>query len=250
MNQTSSSINERPSLKESSGWFAAGNAFRKALAMLSDGAFRLFAHICLEADRRTGRFQATHKELAATLGKSKRAIGTYVAELESKGVCLLKPGKNQFAATVFAISESFWPYHRAGCEAEIPAQKSYIKTVREIFLSLGCANGNFGAADEAAALQLYKRSIPLNVIEEAMLVGACRKYNAWIQDQAMEPIRSLNYFSSLIAEIREKPFPPGYSEYLHKKVKLLADAWEESEEREKKAPKGGCSDMASREIAQ
>jgi hypothetical protein len=241
MDPISPSTNKRLSLREPTGWFAAGNAFRKALGLLSDGAFRLFAFICLEADRRTGCFQATHKELATALGKSKRTIGTYVAELESKGVCLLKPGKNQFAATVFEISGSFWPYHRARCEAEIPAQKSYIKAVRKIFLSLGCVNGSFGPADEAAALQLYKRSIPLNVIEEAMLVGACRKYSAWIQDQAMEPIRSLNYFSSLIAEIREKPFPPGYSEYLHKKVKQLADAWEESEEMEKKAPKGGCS---------
>ena len=41
------SKSERMSLKETTGWFAAGNAFRKALGLLSDGAFRLFAHICL-----------------------------------------------------------------------------------------------------------------------------------------------------------------------------------------------------------
>jgi len=46
-----STENERLSLKESSGWFAAGASFRRALTVLSDGAFRLFALICLEADR-------------------------------------------------------------------------------------------------------------------------------------------------------------------------------------------------------
>jgi hypothetical protein len=243
-------MNDRISLKEPTGWFAAGKTFRKALGLLSDGAFRLFAYMCLEADRKTGRFKATHKELAAALGKSKRAIGTYVAELESKGICLLKPGKNQFAATVFEISEAFWPYQRAGCDPEMLAQESYVKSIRETFLSLGCVNGNFGAADEAAARQLYKRSIPLSVIEEAMLVGACRKYSSWFEDQALEPIQSLNYFSSLIAEIQEKPFPPGYSEYLHKKVKQLEETWKESKEMEKEARKEGYPDMASKEIVQ
>src|SRR6266508_260793 len=48
-NQTFPPKNERLSLKEPTGWFAAGDAFRKALASLSDGAFKLFAYLCLEA---------------------------------------------------------------------------------------------------------------------------------------------------------------------------------------------------------
>jgi hypothetical protein len=70
--------NERLSLKQPNGWFPAGDPFRRALTILSDGAFRLFAFLCLEADRRTGRFHTTHKELALALGKSKRAIGAYM----------------------------------------------------------------------------------------------------------------------------------------------------------------------------
>jgi len=243
-------MNERLSLKNPTGWFAAGSAFRKALVLLSDGAFKLFVHICLDADRRTGRFQATHKELALALGKSKRAIGTYVAELESKGICLLKPGKNQFSGTVFEVAESFWPYHRTGNESETLVQESYIRSIREVFLNLGCVNGNFGAADEATARELYRCGIPLAVIEEAILVGACRKYSSWFQGQALESIQSLNYFSSLISEMQGKPFPPGYSEYLRKRVKQLADAWNQSQKSEDAARKGGCLDMASKEIVQ
>lgn len=243
-------MNERMSLKEPTGWFVAGNAFRKALALLSDGAFRLFAHICLESDRRTGRLQATHQELATALGKSKRAIGAYVAELESKGVCLLKPGKNQFAATVFEISDSYWPYHRAGNGFESLKQKAYIESIRKCFSTLGCGSGNFSAADAAAACELHRRGIPLAVIEEAILMGACRKYSSWLQGQSLEPIQSLAYFSSLIAEIQDKPLSPGYSTYLHTKVKQLAEAWNEVMKSTNTTRKGGCPDMTSREIVQ
>jgi hypothetical protein len=43
-----------PGLKQPSGWFAAGAAFRQALTLLSDGAFKLFAYLCLQAKRQTG----------------------------------------------------------------------------------------------------------------------------------------------------------------------------------------------------
>ncbi|SRR6266496_5065270 len=237
--------NERLTLKEPTGWFAAGDRFRKALTSLSDGAFRLFAFLCLEADRHTGRHQATQKELAGALGKSRRIIGSYVAELEAKGICTVQPGR-----TVFEIADPYWPYHRPDSCPEPPEQKAYVESVREYFLALGCGSGKFGAADADAARDLQRRSIPLAVIEEAMLMGACRKYSSWFEGHALEPIRSLRYFDSLIAEIQEKPFPPGYSGYLRKKIKQFAEMWNESVKSAKQSPGGGCGGMSSREIVQ
>jgi hypothetical protein len=100
-------------LKEASGWFAAGDSFRRALTELSDGAFKLFAYICLEADRRTGRLLMTQTELAQVLGKSRRIIGAYVAELQAQGVCCVRTGRNQFARTVFEVCDAYWPYKRS-----------------------------------------------------------------------------------------------------------------------------------------
>lgn len=80
-NQAINAREESPCLKEPSGWFAAGASFRRALLTLSDGAFKLFAHLCLEADRRTGRCEAVHAELAKAVGKSRRIVGKYIAEL-------------------------------------------------------------------------------------------------------------------------------------------------------------------------
>ena len=248
--QTFPSTNERLSLKKATGWFAAGDAFRKALDLLSDGGFRLFAYVCLEADRRTGCFRATHKELATALGKSKRAIGTYVAELEARGVCHVKAGKNQFAWTIFEISDSFWPYHRVVSDFESPEQKAYVESVRESFLALGCGSDKFGIAEAAAACDLYRRGIPLAVIEEAMLMGACRKYTSWLEGRATEPIRSLSYFEPVIAEIQETPLPPGYTAYLRKKVKELTETWNASAKLGRPAQGGGYPDMPSPEIVQ
>ena len=244
------STNERLRLKQATGWFAAGDAFRKAMTLLSDGAFRLFVHLCLEADRRTGRYRTTHKKLAIALRKSKRAIGTYVSELETERICLVRPGKNQFADTIFEITDDYWPYHRASNGIEAPEQETYITSVRDCFLALGCGNGKFGAADVATARNLQRRRIPLAVVEDAMLLGASRKYMSWFEGKAPQPIQSLTYFKEIIAEVQDKPFPPGYSAYLRKKVRELAESWSEAVKSGKVAPTGGCPTMPSDEIVQ
>jgi hypothetical protein len=230
-------VNERLSMKQTTGWFPAGDPVRKALAVLSDGAFRLFVFLCLEADRRTGRFQTTHKELALAMSKSKRAVGSYIAELEARGICSVSPGKNQFAHTIFQISNSYWPYHRSDDCSKSPEQKAYVESVRACFLSLGCASGKFGAADAADAKGLQQRDIPLALVEDAMLMGACRKYSSWFEGNALEPIRSLRYFDQLIAEIQQEPLPQGYTAYLREKLRQLSALWDQSLKSEPQARK-------------
>ena len=215
-------------LKQAGGWFAAGTACRKASSLLSDGAFKLFFHLCLEADRHTGSLQVTHKELATALKKSKRAIGTYVAELESKAICSVQRGTNQFAATTFTIADSYWPYLRPDRHSDSPEENAYVTSVREWFLSLGCVSGKFGAADVEITRQMHRRGIPLAVVENAMLLGACRKYGSWLLGQALEPILSIRYFEALVTAIQKESLPPGYSGYLRKKIRQLTEMWNES----------------------
>jgi hypothetical protein len=215
-------------LKDSWGWFAAGAGFRKALTLLSDGAFKLFAHLSLEAGRTTGRIAATHKELAAALNKSKRSIGSHVAELQARAVCNVYPGKNQFASTVYEIADPYWPYHRTKSCSDAPEMDAYVQSVRECFEALGCVTAKFGAAGIQAARRLQQRAIPLAVIQDALLLGASRKYIAWLNGAPPEPIRSLAYFEPVIAEIQETPLPPGYSAYLRREIQQLAIQWHES----------------------
>jgi len=242
-------MKERLSLKQTTGWFPAGDAFRKALSILSDGAFRIFSYLCLEAERRTGRFQATHKELALAMGKSKRSIGSSIAELEARGICNVRTGKNQFAHTTFEIADSYWPYHRTSCTVS-PEQETYVDAVRKRFLELGCGNAQFGAIEIAAARDLQRRGVSLAVVEDAMLLAASRKYMSWFEGNALEPIQSLDYFNDVIAEIQNKPFPPGYSAYLRKKVGEFADSWSAAFKTGKAAKRAGCPTIPSKEIVQ
>src|SRR5258707_11070946 len=99
-------------LKEARGWFPAGDCVRRARAVLSDGAFKLYVSISLDADPRTGRFEATHKELAGLLQKSKRVVGVYVREVQTKAVCRVQRATNQHSRTVFEVCDQYWPYHR------------------------------------------------------------------------------------------------------------------------------------------
>jgi len=232
-------------LKESSGWFAAGNSFRKALSLLSDGAFKMFFYICLEADRRTGRYEAVQKELAGALCKSRRIVGQYIRELECKRVCNVRHGKNQYARTCFEIRDEYWPYTRI---TDTTPRNAYVDSIKNGFIALGCTTGKFTARDAKIADQFQRRHIPLELVQDAMLMGACRKIISLLNGSSGEPIASLAYFEGLIAEIRERPIPVDYREYLRKKAEQLRTAWAKTSADLLK--KRGCLDMGCPEIIQ
>lgn len=158
------------------------------------------------------------------LRKSKRAVGVYVAELSEKGVCKIRRGENQYAATSFEICDSHWPYERGG-PGEGCDSGDYVAAVRNFFLALGCTRGGFSAADARVARELERQGVALQVVEDALLMGACRKYASWLEGTASAPIGSLKYFSNVIAEVQSQPLPPGYGAYLRRKMKKFAATW-------------------------
>jgi hypothetical protein len=233
-------------LKEPSGWFAAGDSFRRAILGLSDGAFKLFAHLCLEADRRTGRFEAVHAKLARAVGKSRRVVGKYIEELQQKGVCTVRSGKNQHARTCIEIRDEYWPYHR---NPEVKDLNSdYVEAIKSSFVSLGCTTGRFSARDVQLAQDLQGRRISLDTVQDALLVGAVRKYISWLNAGSAQPIGSLAYFAALVTELQERPLAGDYREYLRRQLVKLAEDW--ARESAKVPPKGGCLDMPCPEIVQ
>jgi hypothetical protein len=234
-----------PSLKESTGWFAAGNSFRRALPLLSDGAFKMFSYLCLEADRRTGRYEAVQTQLAGALRKSRRIVGQYIRELECKRVCNVRHGKNQYARTCFEIRDEYWPYTRI---TDGTPRNAYVDSIKNSFIALGCTTGKFTARDAQIADQFQRRHIPLELVQDAMLMGACRKLISLLNGSSGEPITSMVYFESLIAEIRERPIPADYREYLQKKAEQLRTAW--AKRSADLLKKRGCLDMGHPEIIQ
>jgi hypothetical protein len=70
--------------------------------------------------------------------------------------------------------------------------------------------------------------VALQVVDDALLIGDCRKYASWLEGRESAPIGSLKYFSSVIAEVRSQPVAPGYKAYLRGKRQKLAETWDRS----------------------
>jgi hypothetical protein len=230
--QNPMSVDRRLRLKKPNGWFPAGENFLQAMTQLSGGAFKLFVYLCLNADRQTAAHSIGQRSLASAIGKSKNATEEYIAELKTKGFCSVHPSRIPYVGTSFRISEKYWPYQSANGKPAEDDSNDYVHSVRALFLGLGCTSGRFGPPEESQARNLEKRGVSLQELEDAMIVGACRKYVSWLSNGPSDPIASLHYFESLIEEIRERPFPPGYRDYLRMEVRKLATQWERSRERE------------------
>jgi hypothetical protein len=68
-------------LKQPTGWFAAGREVTQALNLLSDGAFKLFMWICLNADRGLGAIRLEPSQVAGILGNTEAEIRANLRDL-------------------------------------------------------------------------------------------------------------------------------------------------------------------------
>jgi hypothetical protein len=209
-------------LKQARGWFPAGDAFLQAMTVLPDGPFKLFVFLCLNADRQTASCQSTYQRLATGIGKSRHTVESYLAELKAKGLCTLVGSRMPYVGSTIRIADEYWPFMTAGNDCGTQGAESYVDSVRRLFTSLGCTTGRFGPSEERLAGDFERKGISLAVIEDAMLIGACRKYVSWLNSGPSAPIASLHYFEAIIEEVQERPFPLGYREYMRQQVEKLA----------------------------
>ena len=215
-------------LKKTSNWFAAGEAFLKAMEILSDGAFKLFVFVCLKADRHSATYRTRSDQLAHALRKPLDTIESSLAEMERKKVCSIVSNTKSDRECLFRIEDEFWPYHSSGSPSAGQDVTDYVAAVRQLFLDLGCTSGRFGSSEETQAKSLEKRGIPLDIVRDAMIMGACRKYISWLNNGYAEPISSMAYFESVIGEFLRCPPLADYREHLPSELKRLTQQWSRS----------------------
>jgi hypothetical protein len=211
-------------LKQPTGWFAAGREFAQAIPVLSDGAFKLYVHACLMANRHTGRLNATVDELARAMTRAPTAIAMNLDELEALAVCrVIRNGGSQL---VLEIRDRFWPYQKQqtpGCAPEPEAE--FVQKVRGLFLAPACVWASFSAADEKLALDMYRRGVSMERIKRAILLGCARKYVAMLNAGTRTPITSLQYFADIVEEVNESAIPESYWEPLRSKMTRMEQQW-------------------------
>ena len=222
-------------LKQPQGWFAAGEGFRRALGLLSDGAFKLFAWICLHAERGSGELAFERAGLARSLGKSRSALGRHLAELAAKGVCEIEPAPNQHRASRLRVLPAFWPYEAAppphgaagpaAPEAPHGSGAAYVESVRRLLAGPSCVQGPFTAADERLAAAWHRAGVPLETVRRAFLLGCVRKSFVLIDRPDAQPIGSLRYFEGLLEEVRDASFPAAYWQHVEFNLGRCEQYW-------------------------
>jgi len=212
-------------LKQPTGWFAAGREFAQAIPLLSDGAFKLYVHACLRANRHTGRLDATVDELARAMTRAPTAVALNLDELEEHAVCRVT--RNGGSQLVLEIRDCFWPYLKQQtprCAPEPEAE--FVQKVRGLFLAPACVQASFSAADEKLALGMYRRGVSMEQITRAIMLGCARKYVAMLNAGTRTPITSLQYFADIVEEVRESAIPESYWEPLRSKMARMEQQWQ------------------------
>jgi len=204
-------------LKQSTGWFAAGWTFAEAMTALSDAAFKLFAWLCLNADRHTGRLRITMAEITQCLGKSEGEIEAAREELAESGVCRVEDIEVE-------IADRYWPYEK---HASQTGAEEYVAQVRRLLSEPACVRCRFTAADEKMARDLHRRGVTVAQVAYAIWLGCARKYTTLLSSQtATMPIASLRYFAAVIDEVvAQSNTSDAYWSYVRRKATALEQEW-------------------------
>jgi hypothetical protein len=217
---------QRIVLKNSTGWFAAGREVTRAMALLSDGAFKVYMHVCLTADRPTGRMKIAHGDLAVALKKSRRSIVSYIEELRQRRVCRIEAARNQHVAGHIEVCDPFWPYVKCRADQESGGSlTSYMEAIRQLLSARKCVKPVFNPADEKLAAQLFGEHVELKQIEHAILLACARRYVALLNGTAVGIVSGLRYFSSAIQEVRALQISEGYWQHVASRVGKFEQQW-------------------------
>lgn len=168
-------------LKQPTGWFAAGREVAQALESLSDGGFKLYMHLCLQAERHTGRAVIDLAALTRILRKDAESIEASLGELRLRQVCERRGDRVE-------ICDRFWPYQKQASGVAAHSEADFVRQVREAFLKPACVRSAFTAADEKLALNLCRRGVGLEQLRRAIWLGCARKYIAMLNGQTQLPI--------------------------------------------------------------
>lgn len=107
------------------------------------------------------------------------------------------------------------------------SETDYVRQVLDAYRQTPTTAGRVLRQDRLLAAQLYRRGIPLTVVENALVLGAYRRLYRDLDASPLAPVRSLHYFHGLIEEILAmKVCPSGYFQYLRYRIKTFEQAKE------------------------
>ena len=100
------------------------------------------------------------------------------------------------------------------------ARRRYVQSVLDAYRSLPGTAKVTSRHDRRCAQALFRRRIPLHMVQSAMVVAAVRR--TFRRGDPLPRIRALHFFLPVIEELLEVPCDPGYVQYLKNKLEAYA----------------------------
>ena len=100
-------------------------------------------------------------------------------------------------------------------------REDYVRKVLEAYRNTPATCGNLRRPDRLVALDLYQRGIPLNTVENALVLAAVRRLIRPADAPPLTTVRSLAYFLPVIEEVFETEVGEEYFQYARQKLQRL-----------------------------
>jgi hypothetical protein len=100
-------------------------------------------------------------------------------------------------------------------------REDYVRKVLDAYRNMSGTCGHLRRPDRLLALQLYRRGIPLNKIENALVLAAVRRLIRPADAPPLTTVRSLAYFQPVIEEVLETEVGEEYFQYARQKLQRL-----------------------------
>jgi hypothetical protein len=97
-------------------------------------------------------------------------------------------------------------------------ETDYVCKVLATFRQTPTTSGRATRQDRLLAVELYRRGVPLHVVENALALGAFRRLYRDLKAPPLPPVRSLSYFQNLIQEVLDLKINPNYFDYVRHRV--------------------------------
>lgn len=101
------------------------------------------------------------------------------------------------------------------------SREEYIQRVLGAYRQTPGTAGTIRRPDRLLATQLQERGVPLEAVENALVLAAARRLFRPPDAPPLGTIRSLAYFSPVIEEVLAGRVKPSYFEYLRFKIQRL-----------------------------
>jgi hypothetical protein len=103
-------------------------------------------------------------------------------------------------------------------------REDYVCKVLEAYRNTPGTCGHLRRPDRLLAVQLYQRGVPLNKVENALVLAAVRRMIRPADAPPLTAVRSLAYFLPVIEEVLEMQVGEEYFQYARRKLQQLCSS--------------------------